>query len=274
MKTALLISTYNNPRYLRFCLLTVLSQTVMPDEILIADDGSGEETKALIDSMRPLFKVPLTHIWHEDNGFRLSAIRNKSIASTSCDYIIQIDGDILLERHFVEDHISIAHEGYWVSGSRVLMTEELTMYVIAKMEAFRQTDTVDIKKIITFSRLGLSKSLNNLRSRLLRKTLKRRYAVKRVDHLRGCNMAYFREDAIRVNGYNESLTSWGHEDGEFAFRLHFSGVRKQSLKMGGVQYHLYHKPASRNNEKAHFSAIEKTKQTKATRCDNGIDKYL
>lgn len=274
MKTALLISTYNNHHYLRLCLMTVLAQTVMPDEVVIADDGSGHKTRRLIDEMRPLFSIPLTHVWHEDKGFRLSAIRNKAIAQTFCDYVIQIDGDILLDKNFVKDHISVAKPGYWVSGSRVLLSQKTTAHVMQQLRKMPIKVKVDIRSIIGFSKMSLGSYLNSLRSRRLRSFLRHRYGVRNINRLRGCNMAFFRSDVIMVNGYNEQLTSWGHEDSEFAYRMHFAGVKKQSLKMGGVQFHLYHEFSSKDNEQFHKNILEDVKEHRLKWCDNGIEKHL
>ena len=114
---------------------------------------------------------------------------------------------------------------------------------------------------------------NSFRSKFLRHFMAERYA-KKIDHLRGCNMAFWKDDLIKVNGFNEDLMQWGHEDGEIAFRLHFAGVKKKALKMGGNVYHLYHKEASKNNEQRHLAELGKVKREHLSWCENGIDKYL
>ena len=96
MTVSLIISTYNWPRALYLCLDSVMQQTVMPSEILIADDGSGMSTRDVVKHFENISPVPVRHIWHEDNGFRLAAIRNKAIAASKGKYIIQIDGDLIL----------------------------------------------------------------------------------------------------------------------------------------------------------------------------------
>ena len=111
MLVSLLISTYNWKEALSLCLYSAFAQTVKPAEILIADDGSREDTRQLIDEMRAKTDIPIVHVWHEDKGFRLSAIRNRSIEKAKGDYIIQIDGDIILDRHFIADHLELAEKG-------------------------------------------------------------------------------------------------------------------------------------------------------------------
>jgi len=274
MKTSLVISTYNNPNYLKLCLRTILAQTRMPSEVVIADDGSGLETKQLIDEFAAICSIPVVHVWHEDDGFRKCAIMNKAIARCTGDYILQIDGDVLLDRHFVEDHLTIAQEGHWVNGSRVLLEESVTKRIMGEQVNAPLSQPFNAKSIISIRNMPLSSVMNSLRIKWLRNYMKNRYAIKKVDHMRGCNMAFFRSDAIAVNGYNEDLTSWGHEDGELVFRLHFNGVKKLSLKMGGNVFHMHHKQSSRDNESTHLHALEEVKSKRLSWCYNGIDKYL
>lgn len=262
VKTSVLISTYNWPEALERAVGGMLKQTVMPDEIVIADDGSGPSTARVIDRLKADSPVPIIHVWQEDKGFRLSAIRNKAIARMSGDYVIQIDGDVVPSRHFVSDHLELAERGYFVCGSRVKLSPEITARVLSDRH-FKPN----------LFNMPLSFVANSLRSRLFRHYLAERYGHS-IDHLRGCNMAFWRDDLIMVNGFNEDLTQWGHEDGEIAFRLHFAGVKKKSLKMGGCVYHLYHKEASRSGEQRHLDELDMVRQGRITWCDNGLDKYL
>lgn len=262
MKTSLVISTYNKPNYLELSLKSALNQTIAPDEIVIADDGSTHDTANLIKSVAQNSTIPIVHVWHEDNGFQLCQIRNKAFARCSGDYILQSDGDIIFEKHFVEDHLRLAEKGYFVCGSRVFLTQDGTQ----KMLAAKNT-TPKLKYMES------SHVLNSIRIKPLQKFFALRYG-KNINKLRGCNMAFWKEDVIKVNGYNEDLTFWGHEDGEFAFRLHFAGIKKKFLKNGGICYHLWHPESSRENEQAHLDAIKKVEENNIKWCENGIDKYL
>ena len=185
-----------------------------------------------------------------------------AIAQITGDYILQVDGDVVLSSHFVSDHLELAEKNYFVCGSRVKLSPEVTHRIMASKN-FK----------LNIWNMPTSFLLNSFRSKLLRHYMVLRYA-KKIDHLRGCNMAFWKEDLIKVNGYNEDLMQWGHEDGEIAFRLHFAGVKKKALKMGGAVYHLYHKEASRDNEQRHFTELEKVKKEHLSWCENGIDKYL
>lgn len=258
----LLISTYNWEDALRLCLLSASVQTVAPHEIVIADDGSREDTRKLIDEFRTIIKIPIVHVWQEDEGFRKTFILNKAIALAKGDYIIQIDGDVIMERHFIQDHMEMMGKGYFVCGSRTKLGHVVTRKLIKKV-SFRPN----------VSEIKASFILNGFRSRILRSFLAERYA-RVIDHMRGCNLAFWREDFIMINGYNENLLEWGHEDGELVYRLHFAGVKKKALKMGGIVYHLWHKESSRDNEGVHLSTLDWVKKNHIKWCDHGVDKYL
>ena len=258
----LLITTYNWPEALRLVLYSVKHQYVLPDEVVIGDDGSTDRTRALVQQTAQHFPVPVIHVWQEDEGFRRTAILNKAIARATGDYIIQVDGDVILNPHFVQDHKEMAQDNCFVCGSRVKLSDKITRKLLYAMR---------VK--LNLWNLPFSYVCNSFRSHLLRKVLAFRYA-RRISHLRGCNMAFWKKDLIKVNGYNEDLKEWGHEDSELAYRLHYAGVRKKALKMGGIVFHLHHKEASKANEQAHTLTIQKVKATHQYRCANGLDKYL
>lgn len=261
-KVSVIVSTYNWPEALELTIGSIGAQTRLPDEIVIADDGSTDATRSLIARLQAASAVPIRHIWHDDLGFRRTVIMNKAMAAATGDYLIQVDGDVVLSPHFVADHMELAERGYFVCGSRVRLSEPMTRRMMER----RQTT-------VSIVRLPPGYILNSLRSRVLRHFMALRYA-KAIDHLRGCNMAFWKSDIVAVNGYDENLLEWGHEDGELAWRLHFAGVRKKALKMGGNVYHLHHTEASRSNEHTHLRQLQATISERRTWCPNGIDKHL
>jgi glycosyltransferase involved in cell wall biosynthesis len=262
---SLLISTYNWPEALRLCLLSIKEQKTLPDEVIIADDGSTEATAKLIREFQQNFPVVIRHVWHEDEGFRLAAIRNKGIAVANGDYIIQIDGDLILHPHFVSDHLDLQKPGYFVTGSRVLLSEESTHLLI-------QHQSIDVKKWSSKKR----NLFNGIRNKWIRRLLAKRYKTsgKHFFYVKGCNMAFWKKDLIKVNGYNETFTGWGREDSEIAIRLMNAGIKKQFIKMGGVCYHLYHPVASREMEQENVRMMTEAFNKKITWMDKGISQYL
>ncbi|WP_019942859.1 glycosyltransferase family 2 protein [Dyadobacter beijingensis] len=262
-KSSLIISTYNWPEALRLCLLSVRQQSVLPDEIIIADDGSTRHTADVIDDLRPLFPIRLIHVWQEDDGFQLSKIRNKAIATSSGDYIIQIDGDLVLHRHFVRDHLSMRRRGTFVAGSRVLMNRELSDKLLYLQ-----------KSRINPFQSGLGNFCNRFSIPWLSRYMADRYKPNDIYALRGCNMAFWRDDLVRVNGYNEVFHAWGREDNEIAVRLLNSGVRKRAIKFGGAVFHIFHREVDRGGCRENDLYLSDALLHKTVYCHLGIRQYL
>lgn len=262
-KSSLIISTYNWPEALRLCLLSVKEQSVLPDEVIIADDGSTEETIDIIESIRPAFPVRIVHIWHKDEGFQLSKIRNKAIATSSYDYIIQIDGDLILHKHFIKDHLNLSKRGSFITGSRVLMSQQLSERLLRLQ-----------KTSIQLFEPGLGNLFNRVNATWLSRYLADRYRTRDIFSLRGCNMAFWKEDLVRVNGYNECFIGWGREDNEIAVRLLNSGLRKRTIKFGGIVFHIHHKEADRRGCNENEWHLTYALQNKSVYCSQGLNQYV
>lgn len=260
-KCTLVTPTYNWPQALELLLLSITKQTVLPDEVIIADDGSGKETELLIQDFQKTFPVPLLHIWHEDNNNRKPAIMNKAIAAASHEYIIEIDGDIIMEKHFVEDHLKLATRGHYLFGSRVtILKEKLPELFEKKLTHF------------SFFSRGIKKRGRTLRFPFLMAQAKS--TDRRSSKLRGCNMSFWKKDFIAINGFNENLTGWGIDDSEMIQRLHNLGIKGKRLKYGGIAYHIYHKEQPKGHIDVNRKIEEETTLKKLTFIDKGINQYL
>ncbi|MBB6611402.1 glycosyltransferase family 2 protein [Pontibacter sp. Tf4] len=264
IRTSLLISTYNWPAALELCLKSILNQVQLPDEVLIADDGSGPETKALIDRYRALLPVPVKHIWHPDNGFQLAAIRNKAIVAAAHEYIIQIDGDLILHPYFVKDHLKLATPNRFVSGSRLLLPQAYSEELLATRELPGYRDLI----------VRGNNRLNAIRIPVLTGLFAPHYKRSNKYYVKGCNMAFWRQDLLDVNGYNESIVGWGKEDSEIAVRLINKGVHRLFIKFGGICYHIYHKIACKKRHDINEDILQKTIDAGTVRCQNGIDAHF
>jgi glycosyltransferase involved in cell wall biosynthesis len=251
----LLISTYNWETALELCLLSVCNQTKLPNEVVIADDGSSIETKKIIDLFRD--RLNIIHIWHEDKGFRLAEIRNKAIVASSSEYIIQIDGDIILNKNFIADHNDFAKIGTYVRGTRTILNEDFSKELL-------------LKKRISFS--ILSKGITLRENAIRIKLLSNLFDKKKLDYRNalGCNMAFWRKDLIDVNGYSNNLCGWGHEDEELCSRLINSNIYRRKLKYSAITYHIYHPERKKDKENLHLKEITKAIDLKITWAENGI----
>ena len=233
----------------------------MPDEVLVADDGSGEETRKVIEKYKDILSIPLKHIWQEDEGFRKSAILNKAIANTNADYIIQIDGDCIMHPFFIDDHLNSAQENTYIYGSRVNIKPEAVPMVIKEKFA----------KFPMFSG-AIKNRTRNLRIPVLQRIYKPNSIFSKKT--RGCNISYWRSSFIGVNGYDETMEGWGREDSEFVLRLLNNGVKGKRLRYGGIVYHIYHPEKSRENLDRNNQIQKATINENKTWCKNGVAKYL
>lgn len=258
---ALMISTYNWPEALRLVFESVRRQTRIPDEVLIADDGSGEKTRELIEDFQKIFPCPLIHVWQEDKGFRKCIIWNKTIERVSAEYAVQIDGDCILAPRFIEDHLKFARNGWFTCGSRTLLTEKLTREILAA-EKF---------SLSPFSR-GVRNRVNALRIPPLSRFFRERYRAKKPYISKGCNVAFWTRDLLAVNGYNENISGWGREDAEIEVRLMKLGIRRQSLKFGATQYHLHHTENDRSNDARNIEILNRALASPDYWTPNGIVK--
>lgn len=261
---SLIISTYNWETALRQTLESVKRQILLPLEVIIADDGSSDTTRKMIEEYRQNFPVPLHHVWQPDEGFQLSKIRNKAFAKATGKYIIQIDGDIILHSKFIFDHVKVAKEGYFTNGSRVLLGAKVSAQILACNNSAIPVIKIEKNKI------------NNWRCPWLRNILADHYqsSPKDITMVRGCNMGFWKKDVIAVNGYDEDFVGWGREDSDIAVRLHNSGIKKRRIKFGAIAYHLHHKEADRSKDDANTKRLQQHIEQKLIRCHNGIDKYL
>ena len=258
MKLTLIITTYNWPESLFLVMESIKYQTILPDEVIIADDGSTIETKDLITKFNKGSEINIIHSWQEDVGFRVARSRNKAIFKSSGDYIVLIDGDMILHTNFVKDHIASAESGCFVQSSRVLLSEKQTKKTLAE-------------KNINFSIFspGLKNRKNFIHSKLLSAIFSNK--KNNLRGIRSCNMAFYRKDCININGFNNEFVGWGREDSEFVVRLMNSGLKRKNVRFNAIQFHLWHNENSRLSLERNDAMLEDAINNCIQWCENGIN---
>lgn len=257
MKVSLLVSCYQQENTIPLYFKSVLKQTRLPDELIVADDGSGPITKRIIEEFAIEAPFPVHHVWHEDLGFRLAEIRNKGILKAQYPYLIQTDGDLILHPRFIEDHLNFAKEGHFLRGYRSLITPEFTQELLGNVEL-----------------PGINQLYKNSR--------KAKYAARMPfigkcltgypdSGVLGCNMSFFVSDLMKINGYNQDLKGWGKEDDEISIRLQNAGVRLRRIMFAGIVFHLHHREnADRDAWLEKEKLCQMTCDQKLTIVTNGI----
>jgi glycosyltransferase involved in cell wall biosynthesis len=262
LNTALAISTFERPDALAAVLATVARQSSPPDELIVADDGSGPSTHAVVERFIASTRIPVHFVQQEHRGFRLARLRNLAIARASSPYLIFVDGDMLLHPEFVADHRRAARRGYFTQGVRILLAPALTSRLIAdssRLPTAASAGMGALRRTYAVHAPALSSAVRGLANHVI--------AVK------GSNQAFWRDDLVAVNGFNQDFVGWGPEDKEIAARLRHRGTRRQTLLFGGIAYHLHHEPASREHRAQNEAILEETRARRLSRCEHGLDSH-
>lgn len=262
MKLSLVITTYERPDALGAVLASVAAQSQLPDEVIVADDGSGASTAAMIRQWSQRLGVPLRHCRQEKRGFRLTRLRNMAILAAAGDYLVFIDGDMLLHRHFIADHHLLARPGCYTQGVRILLDEPATARLLtdpSRPIGFWSPGSGGLRRLYMLRSAWLSQRLRRMGNRLI--------AIK------GCNQAFWRSDLQRVNGFEECIEGWGPEDKELCARLQHAGVQRQSLLAGGIAFHLHHPAASRQALEHNQALYARTLSERRLRSERGLDEH-
>jgi len=240
---SILLATYNWPQALKLCLESLATQTDRSFEIIIADDGSTDSTKQVIEQFKISSSIAIEHLWQEDQGFRKTIILNRAIAAAQGDYLVFLDGDCIVQPDFVARHQALAQKGYLVTGSRILLNEKLTQELInwPRWDFHRFSDRLLGERLSG----GINKywplkiKLGNGSWRDYKKFVWRR--------IKGCNMACWKADAEAIHGFDETMTGWGHEDADFVFRLQRHHIIRKSGSWATEVLHLFHKINDQSN---------------------------
>ncbi|MCS7278569.1 MAG: glycosyltransferase family 2 protein [Thermodesulfobacteriaceae bacterium] len=257
----MIITTYNNPIFLKKVLQGVLNQTLLPYEVIVADDGSTEETFKVIREYQEVFPIPLLHVWHEDLGFRAAKIRNEAIKLASGEYMVFLDGDCIPDKNFILDHLILSEKGYFVQGKRILLDSKISQkFDFESIKSF-------YKKLILF----FSPHISN-RHHLIRLSIFPSFKNQKIKGIKGCNLGIFKKDLIAVNGFNEDFMGWGREDTELIIRLYKYGLKRKEHPFKAICFHLWHPPQSKENLYKNELLLKKTLQSREYFCSNGIIK--
>lgn len=259
--TTLIITTYEWPAALDLVLRSAARQSVLPDEIIVADDGSGGMTARVIESWRARMPVPLLHVWQRHEGFRLARSRNRAIAAARGEYLVIVDGDMVLHRHFMADHIAAMRPGSFIQGVRLLTEPQSALDMLA-------CGRIDLG---VFAR-GVRRRRHALRWRLLSRLLFASRLGQRA--IRGCNQGYWKRDLYYVNGFNEAMVGWGREDNEIAARLYNCGVRRRNLKFQALAVHLHHPPRAPRGVNPNDAILRAAIDRGLAWCERGLDAHL
>jgi glycosyltransferase involved in cell wall biosynthesis len=241
MTIGVIISTYNNPRWLEKTLWGYEHQRRKADEIIIADDGSGEETRQLIG--RYAQRLPIRHVWHEDRGFRKTTILNRALEQATADYLVFTDQDCIPRADFLATHERLARPGYMLSGG----------YFKLVMPVSQLISRDDVSSGRAFSIGWLRRQGQPLSWKMTKLVGNRLFTsfMNTVTPTRatwnGMNASGWRHDLLAVNGFDERM-QYGGEDRELGERLMNMGIHARQIRYSAIVLHLDHNRPYVNDE--------------------------
>lgn len=261
MDLSLIITTYNWPRALKLTLESVLAQSRLPDEVIVADDGSGPDTGRVVKEALGPSSVKWAHVRHPDAGIRQARIKNLGARYATGSYLVFIDHDVVLHPEFIADHITAAEERVFLQGKRSFLPERFTSKILGNGKFALPSPFLK----------GLENRKNAVRCTGFGKIMSR--AKRFQKNLRGCNFSLHRSDFLEVDGYDETFDQlWGREDSDICYRLFHCGLKIRNLWFSAIQYHLYHKVIKKSGEDRLDLELEKLLVQKRKRALKGFSR--
>ncbi|HYF43364.1 MAG TPA: glycosyltransferase [Ramlibacter sp.] len=265
MRTGFVVLTYNRSDALLAALRGLASQAGAQDVVVVADDGSRPEHVQALRERLPRFACPVRHLWHPDVGFTAARARNLGALHAQADYIVFIDGDCIPNPAFAQAHRQLAGEGFFVNGSRVLLSERLSERVVRGELDPAALGSAD------WLRLRVAGDVNKLTHLVQwpRAPLRTqpRFHWKGI---RSANFGVWYRDLQAVNGFDETFQGWGHEDADLVLRLHHHGLRRRNGFLATEVFHLWHRENSRAQESLNRRRVEQRMGTGLTRAERGL----
>jgi glycosyltransferase involved in cell wall biosynthesis len=268
MRLAVILTTYNRPDALAAVLEGYFAQRDRDFELIVADDGSTDETRRLIEDAARRAPFALRHVWQEDRGFRAGAARNRALAATNADYVVFSDGDCVPPPQFVGRHRALAEPGYFVAGNRILLSPRFTRDILSRR--------LPIHRWTHGQWLGawLKRDVNRLLPLLtLPDGALRKRSPARWEGVKTCNLAAWRADLARVNGFDESYSGWGLEDSDLVIRLMHAGVKHKSARFATPLFHLWHDEWDRTRLAENQRRLDAIVASQRIEASIGLDQY-
>ena len=238
---SVIVTTYNREDALEAVVRSLARQTDADFEVIVADDGSGQGTAVLVEAWKARVGHRVEHVWHQDIGFRAAEIRNRAVLASRGTYVIFLDGDCIARPDFVAIHRGLAEKGAFVTGNRILLSRKLTERIL---EQQLSPETWGFGRWIVERLRG---GINRL-SALLYLPLGPLRSMRRDkwQGARSCNLAIWRCDLDKVDGFDADYSGWGKEDSDLILRLLHAGVRRKDGLFATGVIHLWHAEADRS----------------------------
>lgn len=269
IKLSIIVTTYHWPQALGAVLNALVNQkTAHIFEIIVADNGSKEETAKLIRDIKQVTDIPILHIWQPDEGFRVAAIRNKAILAAEGNYIVFLDGNCIPRENFVENHFRLAQPHTFVVGNRVWLNQLFSELALSQGLPLHQWSlwrwclarlSGHCNKVLPF--LSLPWEWVSIKT------------AARWKGAKGCNIAMWKKDLLNINGWEEKFVGCGYEDSDLVIRLLRSGVKRKSGRFRIPVIRLWRLEKDRAKKRENWTLLRARQQEMRLCAEQGLKQY-
>jgi glycosyltransferase involved in cell wall biosynthesis len=253
------------PRHLELVCAALERQSLAEFEVLVCDDGSGAETRRVVEGFASRFRGRVEHVWQEHQGFRKCRMLNEALRRARGDVFVFLDGDCVPHRDFMRDHLARQEAGRYLAGRRVELGPDLSARLSVEDVRAGYFDWPHPSLVLSVFR-GDTEYLNRT-VRVPWEPARRLLGLDRVADLKGCNYSVSREAMAAINGFDEAYEGYGREDTDVEVRLQNLGLKIKSLKGLALQYHVWH--PRREFTPANEGLIARATATGRVRCEQG-----
>lgn len=275
-KSSVVVSVYKDTHSLDLILQSLEEQTLIPDEVIVSEDGNSEVMLEYIEVAKEKYKkINIVHLSQEDRGWRKNKALNRAIIASKNDYLIFIDGDCIPYTNFVQWHLKLAKKNTVLCGRRSEPGENISKKIKNKNISIKDYEKNYLKLFFEYKKDKESKHYDSgifiNPFSILGKILKKIRDKK--SHLVGCNFSCFKSDLLKINGFDEDfkMPTTG-EDTDIERRMRLCGINMESCRNAAIIVHLYHKKVFDNEISKKTLSLMYSKGNEYF-CKNGIDKY-
>lgn len=274
MKVSVIIAVYKDIEALDLIFKSLQLQTWKNFEVVVSEDGDSDLIKSVIKIAKKEFNFNIIHTTQEDIGVRKSRSQNKGIKASTGEYLIFIDGDILLYSNFIANHVALSGEKNIITGRRVnlgpkysslLRSGSISSSWLEKNFLRKYIDIKEDAKQERHSEEGFSIKANGIINKLMRKLRKKEFPML------GCNMSFYKKAILEINGFDEGLgNSAMASDTDLTWRFKGLGYKIVSARFVCNEFHLYHKRSTSDYDRALDTQMLENKKNRLYKCKTGI----
>ncbi len=267
-----ILSAYDNMAALVRSLLGYEVQTRTDFEIVVTDDGTTPDQLAVMEEYVSDSPLNVRLVWQEHRGYRRSTALNRGISAARAPYLILSDADIIPRKDFVENHLALSRPGFFIGGgSHLDLPDEFVQAL--DPEEIRANRCFEVEWLE--SKGVLNRKLRDRLGTPPRLAPVKNFFTPRRNAFNGSNTSFWKEDAIRVNGFDEEW-GYGGQDRDFGFRLMNAGVRCRRYRYSVVCLHQSHPRPYRDPETvaANKARLRKRRRSNMTWVGKGLKQHL